>query len=215
MRLKMQNKKVVDSEANEKKDKEILSHMDHSTPEAKNAGLFIVHFDPSTQFEGLRGKSSDVIPNEKDNVASVLRKASAEIQCELDEYSGIDENNTNKRVYVSHANNVSENEAYCTVTCVGYDMSDPEISAIFNDRLSASIDKHVFMDWNENAYPITEAQIKNEINMEQQRHKQDVQFAGQGIPKTFPTEDISADTSLNETLVKEPSVENDSPELPW
>lgn len=176
-----------------------------------DAGMFIVRYNPQDSLEGTTPSCQyNVGVNGKDNIASALRKNAKDIQSMLDDWFGVDESDKSQRLFISHQEKIDDTHAYCTVTYAGYESeNEGEVSALVSDQISHVIDKRIRMDWNDNAYPVTDGQIVQEQSKEEMRKEMDAQFKSDAPSMTTPTatSPASLDTSLCTEAEKSAGVE--------
>lgn len=170
-----------------------------------DAGMFIVRYNPQDSLAGTTPSCQyNVGVNEKDNIASVLRKNARDIQSMLDDWFGVDESDKSQRVFISHQEKIDDTHAYCTVTYAGYESeNEGEVSALVSDQISNVIDKRIRMDWNDTAYPVTDAQIVSERAKEADRAEVDKNFIS--TPDTPSATAHVNDATLNTSLCQEPN----------
>jgi hypothetical protein len=126
---------------------------EHMAPNAagktrEDAGMFIVRYNPQDSLAGTTPSCQyNVGVNEKDNIASALRKNAKDIQSMMDDWFGIDEDDRSQRVFISHQEQIDDTNAYCTVTYAGYESeNEGEVSSTLSDQISSVIDKKFI--WN-------------------------------------------------------------------
>lgn len=175
-----------------------------------DAGMFIVRYNPQDSLAGTTPSCQyNVGVNEKDNIASALRKNARDIQSMLDDWFGVDESDKSQRVFISHQEKIDDTHAYCTVTYAGYESeNEGEVSALMSDQISNVIDKRIRMGWNDNAYPVTDGQIIQEQSKEALRLEEDARFVA--TSDTPVAEAQAGDVSLNTSLYKEAEMETSS-----
>ena len=149
----------------------------------ETARMFILRYDPNIDLTNTSGANDyNIIITENDNVASVLRKSSSNIQDMMDEYFGVDENDKVKRVIISHQQKIDDNQAYCMIICHGYESeNDGEVEALLENQFSHAVDAKVRLEWNAKAYPVTVATLKKELDLETYRKEKDKVFENETI----------------------------------
>lgn len=168
-----------------------------------DAGMFIVRYNPQDSLEGTTPSCQyNAGVNGKDNIASALRKNAKDIQSMLDDWFGVDESDKSQRLFISHQEKIDDAHAYCTVTYAGYESeNEGEVSSLVSDQISNVIDKKIRMDWNDNAYPVTDGQIAQEQSKEETRKEMDAQFKSDSPSMATPI--AAASASLNTSLCTE------------
>lgn len=171
-----------------------------------DAGMFIVRYNPQDSLAGTKPSCDyNVGVNERDNIASALRKNAKDIQSTLDDWFGVDESDKSQRVFISHQTKIDDTHAYCAVTYAGYESdNDGEVSALVSDQISSVIDKRIRMDWNDTAYPVTDEQITAERAKEANRAETDKSFINNLISTPDTPYAATQNATLNTSLCQEP-----------
>lgn len=166
-----------------------------------DSGLFIVHFDPKQSLVGTTPACDYGVPvTEADNVGSVLRKNTKDIQSALDDYFGVDESDNSQRVFISGAIPETPNMSACTITYTGYESeNEGEVAALVSNQISNVIDKKIRMEWNDDPYPVNDEQLKEERKLEAKRQAMEADSASNQGPvhdANFGKTNVSLDNSL-------------------
>jgi hypothetical protein len=168
----------------------------------EDAGMFIVRYNPQNSLAGTTPSCQyNVGVNEKDNIASALRKNTKDIQSMMDDWFGVDEDDKSQRIFISHQEKIDDTNAYCTVTYAGYESeNEGEVSATLSDQISSVIDTKIRMNWNDTAYPVTDVHVESERSKEESRAKLDNQFVSESKSATV---EHDTNVQLNSSLCNE------------
>lgn len=142
----------------------IAKHINSKDEIREDAGMFIVHYNPSEDLlsDGSWSPSCDygVEVTKEDNLASALQKNQPYIKEFLDDMCAKTEGKEDQSVVVSPQVKLDDENAYCIVTYAGYDDEGNEgyVESLVSDQISHVIPNPIRMDWDR--YPVPDSFIK-------------------------------------------------------